>query len=97
MYKMVVLYTRPEDPEAFDAAYAEHLKLVEKVPGSAGYTVTKFNKTLAGQELYLMFEMRFASKEDMKTGMNSPEMAAVGKDSRRFSANLHSILLGAEE
>ncbi|NOX63873.1 MAG: EthD family reductase [Chloroflexi bacterium] len=96
MYKMVVLYTQPEDPEAFDAAYAEHLKLVDKVPASAGYSVTKFTKTLAGQSLYQMFEMRFATAEDMKTAMNSPEMAAVGKDSRQFSANLHSIALGAD-
>ncbi len=97
MYKMVVLYTRPEDPDAFDAAYAEHLKLVEKVPGAEGFTVTRFTKTLAGQDLYLMFEMRFATGEAMKTAMNSPEMAAVGKDSRRFGANLHSILLGKDD
>ena len=32
--KLVVLYTQPEDPAAFEAAYGDvHVPLVEKIPG----------------------------------------------------------------
>ena len=65
---LVVLYRQPDDPAAFDAAYAEHLKLVDAVPHSLGYTITRFNRSLAGETLYLMFELRFADREAMKAG-----------------------------
>ncbi len=94
---LVVLYRQPDDPAAFDAAYAEHLKLVDAVPHSLGYTITRFNRSLAGETLYLMFELRFADREAMKAAMNSPEMAAVGQDARQFSAQTISMALGAAQ
>ncbi len=97
MEKMVVLYRRPDDVEAFERAYAEHLKLVEKVPGLVKATVTRFTRTLEGEEFYLMAEMFFPDKDTLKTALRSPEMAAVGKDAHSFAAGLMTILLGTED
>lgn len=95
--KLVTLYRQPEDPAAFDAAYAEHLKLVDAVPHTTGYTVTRFNRSLAGETLYLMFELHFADRDSMKAAMNSLEMAALGQDAQQFSAQTISMALGVEQ
>ncbi len=96
MEKMVVLYRKPDDVEAFERAYAEHLKLVEKIPGLARTTVTRFTRTLQGEEFYLMAEMFFPDKDTLRAALRSPEMAAVGKDAQAFAGGLMSILLGTE-
>ena len=95
--KLVVLYRHPEDVSAFEAAYAAHLKLVDAVPNTQGYTITRFNRTLGGENLYLMFELHFADRDAMKAAMNSAAMAAVGVDARRFGAETISMALGAEQ
>jgi len=51
--KLVALYKQPDDVDAFEAAYADHLKLVEKIPGLQQTRVTRFKKTLAGEGFYL--------------------------------------------
>ena len=95
--KFVALYRQPEDPAAFDVAYAEHLKLADAVPHTLGYTVTRFNRSLAGESLYLMFEMRFADRDAMKAAMTSPEMAAFGQDAQQFGPQTISMAIGAEQ
>lgn len=95
--KFVALYRQPEDPAAFDAAYAQHLKLVDFVPHTLGYTVTRFNRSLGGESLYLMFELHFADRDAMKAAMSSPEMAALGQDAQQFAAQTISMALGAEQ
>ena len=95
--KFVALYRKPDDPTEFDAAYAEHLKLVDAVPHTTGYTVTRFNRSLAGETLYLMFELHFADRDAMKAAMSSPEMAALGEDAQQFAAQTISMALGAEQ
>ena len=95
--KFVALYRQPEDPAAFDVAYAEHLKLADAVPHTLGYTVTRFNRSLAGESLYLMFEMRFADRDAMKAAMTSPEMAALGQDAQQFGPQTISMATGVKQ
>ena len=95
--KFVALYRQPEDPAAFDAAYAEHLKLADAVPHTTGYTLTRFNRSLSGETLYLMFQLHFADRDAMKAAMNSPEMAALGKDAQQFGPQTISMALGSEQ
>jgi len=94
--KMVVLYRQPEDVEAFEEAYARHIPLVEKVPGLVKATVTRFSRSLEGENFYLMAELFFPDKETFKSALRSPEMAAVGQDAHSFAAGLMTILLGSE-
>ena len=55
--KLIALYKQPEDVDAFEAAYVDHLKLVETVPGLKETRLTRFSKTLTGDGFYLMAEM----------------------------------------
>jgi uncharacterized protein (TIGR02118 family) len=94
--KLVVLYTQPEDPEAFDKAYEHHKTLVANIPGLAETRITRFTRTLAGDGFYQMAEMIFPDKETLKTAMRSPEMAAVGADVQTFGAHLMTMMYGEE-
>lgn len=94
--KLVVLYKKPDDVAAFDAAYTEHIKLVEKVPGISELRLTRMARTLVGDGYYLMAEMIFPDKATFKTAMRSPEMAATGKDVERFAAGLMTMMMGNE-
>ena len=95
MQKLIVLYTQPDDVEAFEAAYTAHLQLVQAIPGLAQTRLSRFNRTLQGDGFYLMAEMLFADKDTLKAAMRSGEMAAVGQDAQQF-ANLKVMMLGEE-
>jgi hypothetical protein len=43
-----------------------------------------------------MAEIHFADRDSMKTGLRSPEMAAVTADANAHAAGLMTILLGEE-
>lgn len=95
--KLVVLYSQPEDPDAFDQAYDHHKTLVAQIPGMSEARITRFTRTLAGDGFYLMAEMIFPDKEALKAAMRSQEMAAVGDDVQTFGAHLMTMMYGEEE
>ena len=95
--KLVALYAHPADVDAFEAEYANHLKLVDKIPGLSGTRLTRFSRTLAGGDgFYLMAEMMFPDKETFKAAMKSPEMAETGKDANRFAADIMTLMIASE-
>ena len=94
--KLVALYKKPDDIEAFEAEYANHIKLVEAIPGLQDTRITRFKKTLAGDGFYLMAEMIFPDQETFKAAMRSPEMAATGQDANRFAADLLTLMIAEE-
>lgn len=93
--KLVVIYGPPEDADAFESAYAKHVTLVEKVPGLTETRLTRVKRTMRGDELYMIAELIFPDGDSFKSGMNSAEMAEVGKDARQF-ANLIGMYSAAE-
>lgn len=96
--KLVALYSHPEDVDAFEAEYANHLKFVEKIPGLSGTRLTRFTRTLAGGDgFYLMAEMFFPDAETFKAAMRSPEMAETGKDANRFAKDILTTMIATEE
>jgi uncharacterized protein (TIGR02118 family) len=95
MANLVALYKPPADPAAFDEAYFNtHLPLISKVPGLLSTKITRFNRALMGEGLYLMAEMEFADAASLKAGLRSPEMAAAGDNLNRFAAGLVTLLTG---
>lgn len=84
MIKYIALYKAPADAAAFDKAYFEsHKPLIDAVPGLLRQEIAKVTRTLVpgflGEtEPYLMAELYFASKEDMKAAISSPEWQAAG-------------------
>lgn len=96
--KLIALFKQPPDSQAFDQAYFNtHLPMIHKVPGLQRTVITRFTRTLMGDELYLMAEMYFTDASALKAGMKSPEMAAAGENLNGFAAGLVTLLFGEEQ
>ncbi|WNC14194.1 EthD family reductase [Brevibacillus brevis] len=93
MVKLVAIYRKPEDAEAFDKHYEEvHTPLVKKMPGLIKLEVNKIYGTPMGEsDLHLIAEMHFESKEALLEALSSPEGRAAGKDLRGFAGPLVSM------
>ncbi len=81
--KLVVLYTQPDDPAAFDEHYlGVHMPLVAKIPGLERAETGKFTAALDGgeQTFYRVAELYFADEQTMGAGFGTPEGAATAED-----------------
>jgi uncharacterized protein (TIGR02118 family) len=81
--KLVVLYTQPEDPAAFDEHYlGVHMPLASKIPGLQRAASCKLTAALDGGEhtYYRMAELYFADDAAMGAGFGSPEGSATAAD-----------------
>jgi uncharacterized protein (TIGR02118 family) len=98
MTKLVAIFTQPADPAAFEEAYFKtHLPLISRVPGLQRTHITRFNRTLMGEGLFLMAEMYFSDRDALKAGLKSPEMAAAGENLNTFAEGLVTLAFGEEE
>ncbi|HWI65232.1 MAG TPA: EthD family reductase [Symbiobacteriaceae bacterium] len=93
MFKLVVLYRKPEIPVAeFDAKYKEHLELIAKVPGLRKAEVSRFTEAPWGQPDYFQIaELFFDNKQALHTALHSPEMGAAGQQLRSFAKGLFTM------
>jgi uncharacterized protein (TIGR02118 family) len=81
--KLVVLYTQPDDPAAFDEHYiGVHMPLVDKIPGLERAETSKFGAALDGgeQTYYRMAQLYFADQAAMDAAFGSPEGGATAQD-----------------
>jgi uncharacterized protein (TIGR02118 family) len=81
--KLVVLYTQPDDPAAFDEHYlGVHMPLAHKIPGLDRAETTRFVAALDGgeQTYYRMAELYFADQATMDAAFGSPEGGATAQD-----------------
>lgn len=96
--KLVALYKRPDDPVTFEESYFNsHLPLIQKVPDLQRTVITRFTRTLMGDEYYMMAEMYFPDVDKLKAAMKSPEMAAAGENLNTFASGLVTLLFAQEE
>ncbi|MFO7172719.1 MAG: EthD family reductase [Bacillota bacterium] len=93
MVKLVALYRRPADPEAFDRHYREvHAPLAARMPGLRRMEVARVTGSPMGESpYYLMAEMYFDSLADLEAALSSPEGRAAGKDLMGFARDLVSL------
>lgn len=96
MIKLVALYRRPADTEAFDKHYdSVHTPLVRRYPGLKRLEVTRITGAPIGEaKFYLMAEMYFGSKEEMDSALASQEGKAVARDLMSFAADIVVIFHG---
>ncbi|HEY3035020.1 MAG TPA: EthD family reductase [Streptosporangiaceae bacterium] len=98
--KLVVLYTKPEDTDAFDRHYFDiHLPLVHKIPGLRRAETGRFIDVLGGgeQSFYRVAELYFPDQATMDAGIASDQGKATAADyakiappgSRMFVESLH--------
>lgn len=81
--KLVVLYTQPADPAAFDEHYLRvHVPLVAKIPGLLRAETGTFTAALDGgeQTFHRVAELYFADQAAMTAGFGSSEGAATAED-----------------
>jgi uncharacterized protein (TIGR02118 family) len=88
MAKLVVLYSKPSNPAAFDAHYAStHAPLAKKIPGLKRYEIsTGPVATPAGDSPYhLVAILGFDSVAALQAGLESPEGQAAAGDLANFA------------
>jgi uncharacterized protein (TIGR02118 family) len=94
MVKLVVLYRKPVDVEAFDRAYFEtHIPLVRKIPGLQRVEINRTTGAPRGEpDFYLIAELCFQNKATMDRALASPENAEAGKNLMSFAKGLVSFM-----
>jgi uncharacterized protein (TIGR02118 family) len=81
--KLVVLYTQPDDAEAFDRHYLDvHVPLVKALPGLDRFESGALVSALDGGEVtyHWMAELYFADQAAMGAAFGSPEGQATAAD-----------------
>ncbi len=81
--KLVVLYTQPDDPQAFDRHYfATHMALVAKIPGLQRTETARVSAAADGgeQTYYRVTELYFADQETLGAAFGSDEGKAAAAD-----------------
>ena len=89
MVKLVAVYSKPEDPAAFDKHYFEtHLPLAKKMPGLIKCELEKgLGSPMPGAEVpHLAAHLYFQDMNALKAAMASPEGKAAAKDLMGFAA-----------
>ncbi len=95
MIKLIALYKKPADVEAFEQHYANvHLKLVEKIPGIRKTEWTRITASPTGEApYYMMYEMYFDNMDAYKAAMRSEENKAAGKDLMSFAKDIVTVMV----
>jgi uncharacterized protein (TIGR02118 family) len=86
--KLVVMYTQPDDPGAFDQHYlGVHMPLVSKIPGLQRAETCLFTAALdgSGQTYHRMAELYFADQGALKAGLGSDEGKATAADYQQIA------------
>jgi uncharacterized protein (TIGR02118 family) len=86
--KLVVLYTQPSDPDAFDRHYlGTHMPLVRQIPGLERAEAGRFTAALGGGEhtYYRIAELYFADEAAMQAGFASAEGQATATDYQQIA------------
>lgn len=98
MYKMIAIYKTPADTALFGEWYKSHTEIAKKVPLVKEFRFSKITGGPRGaSELHFVAELVFASKEDFKTAMSSPENMAAGKDAFTHYKDIVSVHFAEEE
>jgi uncharacterized protein (TIGR02118 family) len=93
MVKLVALYRKPSDVQAFDDHYFKiHLPLIRKLPGLKQFEVSKVTGAPIGESKYhLIAEMYFEDQDALDAAMASPEGRASAKDLMSFAADVVTL------
>ncbi len=96
MVKLIALYKKPSDTQAFDEHYKnKHTPLVQKMPGLKKLEVSKITSAIGGEaKFYLLAEMYFDDEDALNAAMASPEGKAAGKDLMDFAGDIVQMMVG---
>lgn len=95
MAKLVVLYKKPKNADAFDEYYAStHVPLANKIPGLKKYDISQgaVGSPAGPSGIHLVATLYFDSLDALKAGLASPQGQAAAGDLANFAdggAELH--------
>ena len=98
--KIVVLYPRPTDEEAFEEAYRnEHIPMAEKkFKGMSRLVLTKVQSSPQGSvNAYRIAEVHFTSMEDLNKCLESKDGQEVVAHAAKISSGGPPLLLVCQE
>jgi uncharacterized protein (TIGR02118 family) len=98
MVKLIALYRKPADREAFERTYFEsHVPLVKKIPGLQRVEINRITGSPRGEpDFYLIAELYFHDEAAMERGLASPENMEAGKNLQSFARGLVSFMYAEE-
>lgn len=90
MVKLIALYKKPADVEAFERHYREiHAPLAKQMPGLQRFELSHMTGSPGGEaKFYMMAELYFETKEAMFAALGSDEGKAAAKDVMGFAGDL---------
>jgi len=94
--KLVAMYKKPADVDAFEKHYKEiHTPLAKKMPNLQKMEVTHLFGSPGGEpKFYMMAEMYFESKDIMMASLSSEEGKAAAKDVMGFAGDILHMMFG---
>jgi uncharacterized protein (TIGR02118 family) len=95
MVKLIALYKKPANVDAFEQHYAQvHIPLVEKIPGIRKTEWTRFLASPQGEApYYMMYEMYFDSMQSYQAAMKSEENRIAGQDLLSFAKDSVTLMV----
>ena len=95
MIKLIALYKKPADVQAFEEHYANvHLPLVEKIPGLRKTELSRITGAPRGEApFYMMHETYFDDVDAYNRAMASDENKAAGRDLMSFAKDLVTLMI----
>lgn len=99
MPKLIVMYPKPTDVEAFEKVYAEeHVPMVrEKMPKATLRAIKIVGAPRGEPPFYRIAEMTFATAEDMQETMASEGGRATGKHAFQISSGGAPVFMFADD
>jgi uncharacterized protein (TIGR02118 family) len=90
MVKLIVLWTTPEDPVAFERHYSDvHIPLVKQMPGLQRYTIGRHVTAPRGGEpsYWRIAELEWDSMDALQKALQSPQGQATAQDAASLVRN----------
>ena len=99
MVKLIALYKKPADPDAFDRHYREtHTPLAEALPGLRKLELSRVKGAPVGEpRYYLVAEMYFDDFDALSAAMKSDAGKAAGKDLMGFAGDIVHMMVATSE
>jgi uncharacterized protein (TIGR02118 family) len=99
MPRLIVLYNKPDDTDAFDAHYRDvHMPIVSRYPNLRDVRLSKL-AGVGGREsaYYLMAEMTFDTAADLDDAIMSEPGAESARDLRNFAGAGVTMFIAPDE
>jgi len=97
MVKLIAVFSKPQDPAAFDKRYQEHLVVARKMPGVTDIRVSKATGAPRGEPPhYQISEVLFPDAATMQASLSSPEGITAFKDVMSFAKGQVAMFFAEE-